>query len=234
MSMKNSKIPKVIIILGPPGSGKGTQGELLARKFDLYHFETSEIIERNLANAKENDFVRIGKKKYFLSAEKKLRESGKWMSPPLIAFWVKIKIKLLAREGDGLVISGSPKTLLEAKAMVPLLKKLYGTSNIEVILLEQKPEVSIWRNSRRRICTLERHSILYTKEVVGLKTCPLDGSKLVRREDSNPEVIKMKLKEYQERTLPLVSYLKTEGFKVKEVNGEKSVVEVFQKILKIL
>ncbi len=231
---KNSKIPKVIIILGPPGSGKGTQGELLARKFGLYHFETSEIIERNLADAKRGDFVAIDGKKYFLSEEKKLRDSGKWMSPPLIASWVKSKIEALAHEGEGLVISGSPKTLNEAKEIAPVLRKLYGTKNIEVILLKQRPEVSIWRNSRRRICLLERHSILYTKEALGLKTCPLDGSKLVLREDSKPEVIKMKLNEYKERTLPLVRYLKKEGLKVEEVNGEKPPVKVFEKILKVL
>ena len=231
-----STIPskKVIIILGPPGSGKGTQGGLLARKFDLYHFETSEIIERNLSNIKKGDFVEIGGKKYFLSEEKKLRNSGKWMSPPLIAFWVKNKIRALAKEGEGLVISGSPKTLPEAKEMVPVLEKLYGPKNIEVILLKQSPEGSVWRNSRRRICLLERHSILYTKEAMKLKTCPLDGSKLVRREDSRPEVIKMKLKEYQERTLPLLDYLKKEGFKIDEVNGDRSVVAVFQNILKVL
>ena len=193
---KNYKVPKVIIILGPPGSGKGTQGELLARKFDLYHFETSEIIERNLAAVKKGDFVVIDGKKYFLLEEKKLRDSGKWMSPPLIAFWVKDKIKKLAKEGEGMVISGSPKTLLEAQEMIPLLKKLYGALNIEIILLKQRPEISIWRNSRRRICMLERHSILYTKEATHLRACPLDGSKLILREDSNPNVIKMKLKEY--------------------------------------
>jgi adenylate kinase len=232
--MKTSKDLKVIIVLGPPGSGKGTQGELLARKLDLYHFETSAVIERNLENIKKNDFVAIGGKKYFLSEEKKLRNSGKWMSPPLIAFWVKSRIKTLAKEGEGMVISGSPKTLFEAKEMTPLLKKLYGTSNIEVILLKQRPEISIWRNQRRKVCQLERHSILYTKEASKLRTCPLDGSKLMRREDNDPKIIKMKLKEYKERTLPLISYLRKAGLKIKEVNGEKSVIYVFKDILKAI
>ena len=228
------KKPLVIIILGPPGSGKGTQAELLAEKFDLYHFETSEIIEKNLATAKKGDFVKIGNKKYFLSEEKKLREKGKWMSPPLIAFWVKNKIKELAKEGKGIVFSGSPKTLHEAEEVTPLLKKLYGALNIEIILIEQKPEVSIWRNSHRRICELLRHSILYTEETAKLKKCPFDGSKLVFREDSDPKVIKSKLKEYQERTLPVIDYLKRQGLKVKEVNGEQSVADVFKDILKAL
>jgi len=228
------KKPLVIIILGPPGSGKGTQAELLAEKFDLYHFETSEIIERNLAVAKKGDFVKIDNKKYFLSEEKKLREAGKWMSPPLIAFWVKNKIKALSKEGKGIVFSGSPKTLYEAEEITPLIKRLYGVSNVKIILIEQKPEVSIWRNSHRRICELMRHSILFTKETAKLKLCPFDGSKLIFREDNNPKVIKSKLKEYQERTLPLIDYFKKQGLKVKKINGEQSVADVFKDILKAL
>ncbi|KPJ73031.1 hypothetical protein AMJ48_02720 [Parcubacteria bacterium DG_74_1] len=228
--MKPSKNKKVIIVLGPPGSGKGTQAELLSEKLDIYHFETSEIIEKNFATAEKDDFVKIGNRKYLLSEEKKLRQLGKWMSPPLIAFWVKNKIKMLAKEGKGIVMSGSPKTLYEGKQIIPLLKKLYGKSNIKIILIKQRPEVSIWRNSRRRICQLMRHPILYTKETAKLKKCPFDGSKLVFREDSKPEVIKAKIKEFKERTLPLCDYFKKQGLKIKEINGEKSVADVFEDI----
>ena len=245
LSKKNTKLhtplppshrggPLVIIIMGPPGSGKGTQAELLAEKLNLYHLETSEIIEKNLAAAKKGDFVKIGGKKYSLSGEKKLRESGKWMSPPLIAFWVKNRIRELAGEGKGIVVSGSPKTLFEGQEVTPLLKKLYGAQNIKVVLIKQKAEVSIWRNSKRRICQLMRHAILYTKETAKLKYCPFDGSKLTFREDSNPKVIKSKLKEFQERSLPIMDYFKKQGLKVKEINGEQSVADVFKDVLKAL
>ena len=234
VNMKLSKKLLVIIILGPPGPGKGTQAELLAEKLNLYHFETSEIIEKNLSTAQKGDFVKIGNKKYYLSEEKKLRESGKWMSPPLIAFWVKDKISILAKDGEGITISGSPKTLYEAKAIIPLVKKLYGVSNIKIILIKQRPEVSIWRNSRRRICELMRHPILYTKETAKLKTCPFDGSKLIAREDNNPKVIKMKLKEFQERTLPMLDYFKKQGLKTKKINGEQSVADVYKDILQTI
>jgi len=228
------KTPLVIIIMGPPGSGKGTQAFLLAEKFNLYRLETSKIIEKNLLNIKKNDFVVVSGKKYSLFKEKKLRQSGKWMDPPLITVWVKNKIRELVKEGKGIALDGSPKTLYEGKELTPLLKKLYGASNIKIILIKQRPEVSIWRNSKRRICELMRHSILYTKETAKLKTCPLDGSKLVSREDSDPEVIRGKLKEFKERTLPLVDYFKKEGFKINEVDGEKSVSDVFNDILKAL
>ncbi|MDP1538627.1 MAG: nucleoside monophosphate kinase [bacterium] len=234
MSKAKSQKPKVIIILGPPGSGKGTQAELLVEKFDLYHFETSEIIEKNLATAEKGDFVKVGNKKYSLLGEKKLRESGKWMSPPLIAFWVKTKIKELAKEEKGIVFSGSPKTLYEAEEITPLTKRLYGASNVKIILIEQKPEVSIWRNSHRRICELMRHSILYTEETAKLRKCPFDGSKLVFREDRSPEVIKSKLKEFQGRTLPIIDYFREQRLKIKKINGEQPVADVFKDILKAL
>jgi len=228
--MKRSKL--FIIVLGPPGSGKGTQAELLAEKFDFYHLETSEIIERNLANAKKGDFVLVNNKKYFLLDEKKMRESGELMSPPLIAFWVKDKIKELAQEGKGITTSGSPRTLYEGKEVVPVLKKLYGIKNIKVILLNLSAKESIWRNSHRRSCWLMRHPVLYTKETAKLTKCPIDGSKLIIRKDDNSEVIKVRLKEYKERTFPLVKYFKGQGLQVKKINGKQSVEKVFKDILK--
>ncbi len=228
--MKRSKL--FIIVLGPPGSGKGTQAELLAEKFDFYHLETSEIIERNLANAKKGDFVLVDNKKYFLLDEKKMRESGELMSPPLIAFWVKDKIKELAQEGKGITTSGSPRTLYEGKEVVPVLKKLYGIKNIKVILLNLSVKESIWRNSHRRSCRLMRHPVLYTKETAKLTKCPIDGSELIIRKDDNSEVIKVRLKEYKERTFPLVKYFKGQGLLVEKINGKQSVEKVFKDILK--
>jgi len=79
-----------------------------------------------------------------------------------------------------------------------------------------------------------RHAILYTKETAKLRICPFDGSKLIRREDSNPDVIKAKLKEFKERTIVIIDYFKKQGLKVKEINGEQSVADVFEDILKAL
>lgn len=230
--MKHSK--SSIIVLGVPGSGKGTQAELLAEKFDFYHLETSEIIEKNLDNAKKGDFVLVNNKKYFLLDEKKMRESGELMSPPLIAVWINNKIKELAQKGKGIITSGSPRTLYEGKEVIPVLKKLYGTKNIKVILLDLSAKESIWRNSHRRSCQLMRHPVLYTKETVKLTKCPIDGSKLIIRKDDNPEIIKVRLKEYKERTFPLIEYFKGQGLQVEKINGEQSVEDVFKDILKAL
>ncbi|MBZ9569362.1 nucleoside monophosphate kinase [Patescibacteria group bacterium] len=228
------KKPFVIIILGPPGSGKGTQAELLEEKLNLYHLNTSGIIVANLLNAKKSDFVKVGGKKYFLLEEKKLRESGKLMSPPLIAFWIKNKIRELAKGGKGIVASSSPRTLYEGEEIIPLFKKLYGSSSIKIILIELSEKESIRRNWYRRTCKLMRHPILYTKETAKLTKCPLDGSKLVIRKDDTPKTIKVRLMEYKKRTFPLVSYFKKQGLKVKKVDGKQSVEKVFKDILKAI
>jgi len=232
--MKNSNNPKVIFVMGPPGSGKGTQAELLAEKFNLSHVESSEIIEKNFAKAKKGDFVLVKGKKYFLSEEKKLRNSGGLMSFPLIAFWMVNKIKELAKESKGIVSSGWPRSLYEIKEETPILKKFYGKKNIKVILLELSDKEVIWRNTHRKTCELMRHPILFTKETEKLKKCPFDGSKLLIRKDDTPESIKIRLAKYQEDTLPVVTYLKKQGIEVKIINGSPPPAVVFKNILKSL
>jgi len=226
---------KVIILLGPPGSGKGTQAELLAEKLNLYYVETSKIIEANVMKAKPGDFVKIKGKNYPLLEERTLWQTGKLCTPEVVSFWMKNKIKELSKEMTGLVFAGSPRTLYEGKEIIPLLKKLYGSKNIKVILIEISPKETIFRNSHRRICQLMRHPILYSKETEKLKKCPLDGSKLLKRKGlDDPEVIKVRLKEYQERTFPLIEYFEKEGLKVKKINGSPPPAIVFENILKTL
>ncbi len=191
--MKHFK-PKVIILLGPPGAGKGTQAELLAEEFDLFHWETSKIISRMINRARKRDFVIADGKKYYFWQEKKLSDKGLLWDPPFLIQCIKGKIEELAKEKKGVVMSGSPRTLYEARELIPLLEKLYGGKNIQVVIINLSPKQSIWRNSHRRECSLMRHPILFTKETISLTRCPLDGSKLIVREDDAPETIKKRLK----------------------------------------
>lgn len=232
--MTPSENPKVFIIMGPPGSGKGTQAELLAERFSLHHLEMSKIIEKNLAKAKDGDFVVVKNKKYFLSEEKKLRENGKLMSPPLISFWLISEVRKLAKEWLGIVTDGNPRTVYEGKEIIPFIKKVYGPKNIKIFLFEVSAKESIFRNSHRRICQLMRHPVLYAKETAKLKKCPLDGSDLLSRVDDTTEIIKIRLKEYKERTFPLVKLFKKQGLKINKINGEQSVADVFNDIVRIL
>jgi len=226
---------KVVIVMGSPGAGKGTQAGLLAEKFDLYYLETAKIIEGNVMNARRGDYVKVKGKKYSLSQQKKYWQTGILCSPLLVSYWIQKKIKKLFKEEQGIITAGSPRTLPEAKEVIPLLKRLYGSGNIKVIVLDISAKESIWRNSHRRICELMRHPILYNKETIKLKHCPLDGSKLLRRKGlDDPETIKVRLREYRERTLPLLDYFKKENLKVRRINGSPPPAEVFESILKAL
>jgi adenylate kinase len=230
-----TKSPKVIIIMGPPGSGKGSQATLLAEKLDFFYFETSGIIEKKIEKAKKGSFVVVDGKKYYFDKQKELWRTGKLFDPPLTAFFVQDEIKKLYREGRGIIFSGSPRTLYEGQKIIPLLKKLYGDKDILVISLQISAQESIFRNSHRRICELLRHPILYSKDNEKLKKCPLDGSKLIRRKGlDDPKIIKIRLEEYKERTLPVIDYFKQQGLKVIKVNGSPPPAVVFKKILKLL
>jgi len=233
---KRSTISKqVIIIIGPPGSGKGTQATLLADKLGLYYLETSKIIEPKIMNAKPGDYQIIEGKKYYLVEEKRIWETGGLWSPPFVSFWVKEKIKELSEKGEGIVFAGSPRTLYEAENIMPLLSKLYGKKNIKIILFTLSPKASIFRNSHRRICQLLRHPILYNEETKKLTKCPLDGSKLIKRKKlDDPETIKVRLKEYKRQTLPIIEYFKKQGFEVKKISAAPPPAVIFKRILREL
>jgi len=229
--MKQSK--KIIIILGPPGAGKGTQASLIADKMGFFYVETSKIIEHKVMRAEEGEVETVNGKDYNLLAEKKLWEAGIICSPFLVAFWINQKIKELAEQGESIIFAGSPRTLPESKDIMPVIAELYGKENIKIVLLELKAEDSIWRNSNRRICELMRHPILFNKETEDITMCPLDGSKLITRgklDDS--EVIKVRLKEYEEKTLPVVEYFENEGFVVGRIDASPSPSIVFNNVLK--
>ncbi len=228
------KKPSVIIILGPPGSGKGTQAELLGEKFGFFQWETSGIIGRILEQAKKEESVIIDGKKYYFEDQREILRKGLLWDGRFTFYFTKKKIEELVKEGKGIIMSGSPRVVSEGERLIPFLEKLCGAKNIAVIVLKLTPKETLWRNTHRKECELATHSILYSKETEKLTKCPLDGSRLMARKDDNPDIIKTRLKEYKEKTLPLIKLFKKQGLKVKEVNGEQSVSDVFKDILKAI
>ena len=226
---------QVVIIMGAPGSGKGTQAELLADQFSLYYLETSKIIEAKMMNAKKGEFAVIDGKKYFLAEEKKKWQTGLLNSDPFVNYLMREKISEFFAKGESLLLAGSPRSIDQAKDLMPFLKKLYGIKNISVILLDVSAKESIFRNSHRKICELMRHPIIFSKETINLKHCPLDGSKLLKRKKlDDPETVKIRLKTYKNITLPMIDYFKEQGISVKKINGSPAPVIVFKNILKAL
>lgn len=219
---------RTVILLGPPGAGKGIQANLVGESFDLNHFETSKVLETKMKNASEGDFLEVEGEKYFFKEQRKLWENGKLCSPPFVTKLIEEKVKELHKEGKGIVFSGSPRTLYEGERIIPLLKDLY--QEIIPIEIEISRECSIERNSHRRICNLMRHPILYNEETKELEHCPLDGSSLIKRGLDDPETIKVRFKEYKNRTYPLINYFKQEALEVKKIDGEQTPEQVFKEI----
>ena len=232
---------QVIILFGPPGAGKGTQSELLSEKMGLYLFETSKILERKFKETQRPSFnekeryVTVGAEKFDVLEEFEIWKKGELCSPPYVTQLVIGEIKNLFNADKSLVLAGSPRTVYEVERVIPTLEKLYGKENVKIVLIEISSEQTIFRNSHRKICELIRHPILFNKETENLTLCPLDGSKLVKRKDlDDPETIKVRIKEYSERTFPMVDWFNRNDFKVNKINGEQSVADVFKDVLQFV
>lgn len=216
----------VIILIGPPGSGKGTQADMLAEKFSLVHLESSKVIEEKLSKADSDDWI--------LQKEKHFWESGQLNTPELVLQWMQEKIKELAGKGNGIVFSGSPRTIFEAEGELPLLEELYGKDNIKIFNIELSGQESVKRNSTRRICLGSRHPIPSFPEFENITKCPKDGTEIVTRILDNPETIKIRYKEYLNRTLPLVDILKHKNYRITKINGDQPIENVYNDILNYL
>lgn len=224
---------KVIIIFGPPGAGKGTQSELLSEKLGYYHLESSKVLERCFKNESRDKVYTVDGKDYNVGDEIDSWKTGVLTSPPFITGLMMEEFKKLSEDGESFIVSGSPRTLYEAEKEMPMLVELYGKENIHIGMIEISAEVTVFRNTHRKVCELMRHSILFNKETEKLSLCPLDGSTLVKRKDlDTPETIKTRLVQYKERTLPLFEYFSKEGFNIHKVDGEKSVAQVHEQVLK--
>ncbi len=219
---------KVIILYGAPGSGKGTQANLLASKFDLIHFDTGKFFEAVVHDPKNQKDPQI-------KEERKLFDSGKLMTPAFVLETVKREAKEIHKAGFGIVFSGSPRTMFEAEGLVPELIKLYEKKNIHVFVLDVPAVESIKRNSSRMMCRFCGYGLLSAYyDVRNPKHCPVCGGPFYKRVLDNPETIKIRLKEYNERTAPIFGYIKKQGIKQLKVDARPAPFKVYQKIIKEL
>lgn len=218
---------KAIILMGPPGAGKGTQAELLAYKFDLVNFDTGRYLE---------DLFRQGQ------MSPKMRQEfrrGDLLNPVWTLKLFQKQIERIAQTGIGIVFNGSPRTIFEAfgegeakirdRGVMSILLKHYGKKNIIIFELVIPPKTTILRNSKRKIC-----SVCWRPHLLGLslKNCPFCGGKMIKRVQDKPSIIKHRLKEYEERTKPVLRRLKREGFKIIKIDGRPKPNAVFKNIEK--
>lgn len=214
-----------VFLIGPPGSGKGTQADLLAQRFGLVHIQTSKLGEEKI-----ND-PELLKNDPEIAEIKKLYDKGELFPPPWTVKIVLEKAKELADRGQGIIFSGSPRTIYEIENELPYFENLYGRDNIKVINIKIDEIESVSRNSHRRICKANNHPIPNFENTKNLTVCPQDGSEIVTRSLDTPETIKTRNEVYHKRTEPILAFLKEKEYKVIEINGEQTIDKVFSDII---
>jgi adenylate kinase len=217
-----------IIIFGAPGSGKSTQAELIAKKFNLIHFNTGKFLEGVIFDSKRQ-------KEKIIQREKKLFSEGKLLTPSFVINEIKKMLIRINKAGLGIVFSGSPRTLYEAQKLIPLLKKIYGSKNIIFFYLKTKEKDTYERNSRRLICKVCGY-VLLSKYVPikNPKHCPVCAGPFYKRVLDNPEKIKVRLLEYKNRTEPIFDFVKNKGFKIYDLDGKQPPYKIFESISLII
>ncbi len=221
---------KAVIIYGPPGSGKGTQADLLARKFNFIHLDTGRYLEGLFRSPK-------AKTDPTLKREKANFDSGRLCTPEWVLKITREETERIAKAGYNLVFSGSPRTLFEAfgdkktKGLSDTLIKSFGKNNVSVVLLEVRDATSVKRNSHRVVCS---QCGLPKLESVKIPHCPLCAGPMRTRSLDNPEIIKVRLKEYRDRTYPIVAQMKKKGFSISKIDGEPLPYKVSDKVVKAL
>jgi len=211
-----------LILLGPPGSGKGTQGERLQEDFRLPYYATGDILR-----AAVKDGTEVGKQ------AKEYMERGDLVPDDVI---IGVIAERLQKEeaSDGFILDGFPRTLPQAEALEAKMRELHRELTA-TILIEVPEEEIVRRLGGRRTCE-ENPSHIYhldfdppTKDGV----CDLDGGKLIVRDDDKPEVIKNRLAQYHEKTEPLIDYFEDKGI-LQRVEGEHPPDEVEERIHSVL
>jgi adenylate kinase len=205
-----------IVLLGPPGAGKGTQARILQTKHQLSLISTGEILKEEIKN-KTSLGVQV----------KEAIEAGKFISDDLLLHVFEDHLKTI--KGQGMILDGVPRTLNQAQKIDALFEKL-GITIDAAIQLDVNDRELINRLSKRVVCKTCHTS--YTAELPPSISGVCDkcqGTEFIRRPDDEPEAIKTRLEIYNAQTKPLIQYY-SESDRLRIVDGMKSVEEVKQQI----
>lgn len=210
-----------IIILGPPGAGKGTQAKLLSSHYSIPHISTGDIIREEI---KRNTVLGVKIRGYV--------ERGELVPDEDVIEIVKEKI-LLGNCSRGFVLDGFPRTIIQAKALDHILNGM-GLRIDAVINLVVNEEEIVRRISGRRICRScgATYHLVFNPPEKDLK-CSVCGGELYQRNDDMEETVRRRVRIYNIETKPLIGYYEERGLLI-NVNGVGDINSVFSEILRKL
>lgn len=214
-------MPTYIVLLGPPGAGKGTQAQIIAERWGLPHISSGDIFRENLKNQTE-----LGKK------AKGYMDRGELVPDDLTISMIRER---LARSdcAPGALLDGFPRTPAQAEALDAMLADFQGSVNA-VPYINVSQEVLVERLTGRWTCRAQGH-VFHEKfnppEKAGV--CDFDGSELYQRDDDKAETVIRRIGVYREQTRPLIEYYLERG-KLLEIDGTQPIEQVSADLLKAL
>ena len=202
-----------LILLGPPGAGKGTQAERLEEDFHLPYIATGNMLRAAVEEGSE-----LGKK------ARSYMDDGKLVPDELI---IDLILECVQEDqcNDGFLLDGFPRNLEQARSLDAAIEKLDRRLSA-ALLIDVPDEVIIDRITGRRVCSKEGH--VYHVESNPPKhdgVCDIDGSKLIQRKDDTAEVVEKRLAVYHEQTAPIVDHYDEKGI-LKRFDGTRPPTEV--------
>ncbi len=210
-----------LVLLGPPGVGKGTQASSIVKKYDVPHISTGDILRKNIAEGTD-----LGKQ------AKSFMDKGLLVPDELVVSLIKDR---LTEEDckDGFLLDGFPRNIDQADALDEELKDL-GIELDKVINLSASKEVLLERVVGRRICRTcgaTYHIKFNPPKVEGI--CDLDQGELYQREDDTEETVSTRIEVYGKETQPLIDYY-TDKNLILNIDGTKEIEDIFSEIVEAL
>lgn len=208
-----------LILLGPQGSGKGTQAKLLAEKYNLEHLNMGEVL-RQIAKSDNPLGKKIGE----------MHDAGILIPSDMLRKILQLEVNSLNREKN-LIFDGVPRKMDQAMYFEDVLSES-GRKVSHLIYIKVSEEESIERITKRWQCEKCKKVLIMGKDVQSPEDqCPECEARIVQRADDTLEGIKKRLDIFEKETVPVIKYYKEKG-KVIEINGEQIMEKVFQDICK--
>lgn len=210
-----------IILMGPPGAGKGTQADFIKEQFPIAHISTGDMFREAVANGTE-----LGKE------AKKYMDEGK-LVPDEVTIGI-VAERLTKPDCDqGFLLDGFPRTTIQADALNEVLSKL--GKELEAAINIAVPDEKLVERVSGRVSCKECKAVYNLKFSPPQKTnvCDKCGGELIQRSDDREETVRKRLEVYHQQTNPLLDYYKSKGLLV-EIDGDRKSSEVFADIRKIL